>query len=370
MEINQIETLLNEIEQNARAKIVEINGVYILKDDEPKYRALLALKEFLGKNESVIRELNTLAKAAGVETSQIISTFAVGDVMAQEHIPVGISDPVLNARPEDVPVVNIPLDGDAVNDLKKKSELGAQGTQSVVSENVGEEIIPDIPNESIDLSSGDVDLTLGGEGELPKRSSVMPEGGIDPMTEWPSPLAAPEDTESSKFVYHPMSDEEIAQAVQNIQGTFPKKNEPEVGAPAETEAPAPAPEEAEPTQTPTELTLAGPNKRKKVVSRRLHSWKDNFSKGLCVVGALLFGENLSYASQSYRDINMKIGYIRSELCKKNPIDEANVEQVHNDIVNASDLTPSEKRKLYKKLGRLDKAIERFNKRNGESRGRK
>lgn len=119
MEINQIETLLNEIEQNARAKIVEINGVYILKDDEPKYRALLALKEFLGKNESVIRELNTLAKAAGVETSQIISTFAVGDVMAQEHIPVGISDPVLNARPEDVPVVNIPLDGDAVNDLKK-----------------------------------------------------------------------------------------------------------------------------------------------------------------------------------------------------------------------------------------------------------
>lgn len=448
MEINQIEQLLSQIEENARQKITRVGDVYILVDDAPKYRALLALKDFLNKNESIIRELNSLAKAAGVATSEIMASYAAPEIIQANNIQVGLGDPKIIPPAAGLgdSIVNQTIN--ASDDLKKKSEdvvLGGSG--AVVGEPIREEIIPDAPDKKLNGEGLNYVLHVEGvpdgvtipkeklpESKLQATSRVVPEGGFEQLGDWqnpPAPSAAP--AKPKPIV---MNDDEVRQAMELIgrddsfgdtgfvpdSSVVPGKDQdlivdhdhapvPEVSPVLHNEARAMTDEEIEaamanigslPVQGPSVSNANGQShennqalalgeapqgnapteaaqetndnksksKRRKVTSRRLHNWRNAVGRGLVIVGAIFFGENVTNRTESYRAINLKIGYLRSTLISGNAVNDDQVEELHNSIVSAADLTASEKKRLYKKLGRLDKAIERYKKREASNSGRK
>lgn len=392
MEINQIAQLLEDIELKARKTIVEINGVYILKDDEPKYRALLALKDFLGRNESVIRELNVLAKAAGVETTEIMATYAAPEVTQKENIQVGLGDPTITAPTSEAiiePIIPAEVSSD---DLKKNSddlEVGFSG--ATVGEPTGEEIMPELPKAREYVP---VELDLGGEQIKvdPDEVGFAKEGFVPLVNDYGSDSVTPSQDRNTEgqneYTYRAMTDEEIRESVAKIAVTDPTPitpndsnnlgSNPDLSASAELGSPdlgagtdpEPKPGEPETPEPDSDLKVESANpKRRKVVSRRLHNWRDKLSNDLFIIGALFFGKKVS--NDSYGIICNKIGYLHAELAKGNEVTDSQVEDLHNSIVEA-DLTASEKKSLYKKLGRLDKKIEKFNARNsgeGRKRGR-
>lgn len=98
--MSQVEQMLKDIEQRAQEKICIINGTVILEEDRPKYEAILRLQEFIDRNQSIFRELNLLAGAAGVETTSLVDSIALSEELQHEAPGLdGFEAPVVPENP-------------------------------------------------------------------------------------------------------------------------------------------------------------------------------------------------------------------------------------------------------------------------------
>lgn len=109
--MNQVEQMLKEIEENAQRHIAVVRGTIILEEDRPKYEAVLRLKDFLQANQSVFRELNTLATDAGVAVNSIVDSYS------QSFEAPGLVPAVEAPRREEVPPVVVPAAAKAAAEL-------------------------------------------------------------------------------------------------------------------------------------------------------------------------------------------------------------------------------------------------------------
>ena len=192
------------------------------------------------------------------------------------------------------------------------------------------------------------------KNEYDNRSKAEPETSPNPAAE---PYHAMTDEEIKKAQekigdpYNPMSDEEIEASRKKLGFDKPQ-------APSQTQAkPASEPNKpAEPVKPADKRS-----EKKKVVNRKKFNWKDRVSKKVAQLKGILFKENMKGRSQDYMNICQMIANFRVKY-KNISVTDSNkgLEDIYNVISNSKGLAFEERKRLYRKLGRVAKAVERIN----------
>lgn len=148
--------------------------------------------------------------------------------------------------------------------------------------------------------------------------------------------------------YQPMTDEEIKASQEKIAPVTP---EPTV-APEQTSRP----QEAKPA--------GGSHSGKKVVKKQKYSWKDHFNKNVNRLKGILFKENANNHTSDYMKICQMIANFRVNYKNISEM-EANqgLEAIDRVISSSEGLTFDEKKRLYRKLARLAKAVDKLGMKN-------
>lgn len=144
--------------------------------------------------------------------------------------------------------------------------------------------------------------------------------------------------------YKPMTDEEIEESKKKIN---------------------PEPEKVEEPKEPTKEEKKK-GKKKKVTKRRRFDWKNNklvtgVQKSYYLLKGLIFGENMYGRTKDYVDLSMAIGSYRSVYKKRDiATNNAELQGLDTKIASSTLLTIEEKKRLYVKLGKLAKQVEKNN----------
>ncbi|MBE6148390.1 MAG: hypothetical protein E7167_02720 [Firmicutes bacterium] len=107
---------------------------------------------------------------------------------------------------------------------------------------------------------------------------------------------------------------------------------------------------------------------KKVVKRRRFDWKNNFvtrgiNKAYLVIKGLVFSENMNGRTKDYVDLSIAIANYRSAFKGRSPeVNNKELTAIDDRISKSEMLTVDEKKKLYRKLTKLAKQVEKENRR--------
>ncbi len=142
----------------------------------------------------------------------------------------------------------------------------------------------------------------------------------------------------------PMTDEEIEESKKKINSEPEKVEEPK-----------------EPTKEEKKK-----GKKKKVTKRKRFDWKNNkivtgVKKSYYVLKGIIFGENMYGRTKDYQSLSMAIGAYRSVYKTRDiATNNAELQGLDTKIASSTLLTIDEKKRLYVKLGKLAKQVEKNN----------
>lgn len=189
--------------------------------------------------------------------------------------------------------------------------------------------------------------------------------------------------QNAEPTYKAMTDEEVKRAQDNINGNTYKPMSPEeiTGSREKLgfeESATPSVDEenktqenaatvtpkAEEAKTENKEQTVSNSKKKKVVGFKKFNWKDKFTKKITQLKGILFKENMKGRSIDYMKIcqmvaNFRVNYKNASVLDNNK----GLENIDNVISASKGLTFEEKKRLYRKLTRLAKAVERVNRKN-------
>ena len=163
--------------------------------------------------------------------------------------------------------------------------------------------------------------------------------------------------------YKPMSPEEITSSREKLG--FKENATPSVDKENKTqESTATVMPKAEEAKTENKEQTVSNSKKKKVIGFKKFNWKDKFTKKITQLKGILFKENMKGRSIDYMKIcqmvaNFRVNYKNASVADNNK----GLENIDNVISASKGLTFEEKKRLYRKLTRLAKAVERVNRKN-------
>ena len=387
MELNQLREQIKSMEERAATAVTKAdNGKVILIEDQELYNAINSFIEYCSRYEKVLSEFAILADKANVNTGEYLTVLtSKGKTLEEpkeeieehktpeqiayeaglkagreflEQKKAALEEPVQDEKLSEEPK--------AILEEKKEEELADSLEEKEVSMAVPT-TEPDYKGQGVaqlvsKLFAGDNELT-----EFDLKTLDYLESTYDMATDQEKILcdkiliwAGRKEAEKAPEV---PAEESLEEEVKlEVPVNNPMAAAPEEKAKEETVVEEPVKEEK--TEEPeVKQSKIGQRigKIRKVLSRRQHLFKNPVEKKLSIVKALYSFEDIAERTEDYKAINLKIANFRLNYKTKNietlNLDLANIDR---DIANTSTLTIPEKKKLYKKLAKLARIVDRVN----------
>ena len=404
MNISEIQEVLTDIESRSheahRGRFqVASNSKVVFKDELQDYENLLqgiedirTLDAFVAEHQAIIDQYLALrskvdsiklpvkSEEVKKEEPAIVNTSEVKEAKTEPVVSNTKDLITTDEKKEEVKVEIVPTNTSEVPLLVP----GAQPSIDQYSYRLGRgEIIQDLP---INDRSEQTFKTAGMSSDAIKESQdkinaipvVDPKKYVDPIqaeidrrkAEWDKEKSKPNPEPSG---YVPMTPEEIEAAKQKIKPAAPMTDE-EIEAsrkkigetdPNNKKDPEPA---KEPTSTSTIENKKDKKKgkKRKVTKRRRFDWKNNFitqgfNKAYLVIKGLVFSENMAGRTKDYVNACIALGNYRASYKNRTPdVNVKELEAIDRSIASSTMLTLEEKKRLYKKMTKLARQVERRN----------
>lgn len=415
MNISEVTNKITDIETRSeeahRRSFDEVNGRWIIIDEADAYRDLLEkqeairqYEEYVAQNQAVIDQYEKLKKGAYKVTEPVVGA----PVVAEE--PKKKTRKVTNRRPagkkkaapkkaaeekgeqpqpiEPTAITNVPVVEPVKNEEPKMVEVPLLGPAVEPSLDPNSyrlkrgEIIQDLPihdkRDQVFTTPGmNADAIKASQDKLSQIKEVDMTTYKDPIEIEIARRAAEWEAEQAKkkaesAPYKPMTPEEIEASRKKLGFDTPaKKMTPEeIEASkkkiAESDPKKEPKKEPEKTTTPEETKGKKKGKKQIVTKRRKFDWKNNsitqgFGKAYTAIKGLIFAENMAGRTKDYMNACILIGRCRAAYKTRTP--EVNIRElkaIDHNISTSVDLTFEEKTRLYKKLTKLSRQVERYN----------